>query len=101
MNLDESQPLKLCDISVSVCQVAGRLQVEVWHGTESSEADRLERSDAQQNICDGDPQERKLDCVVRTFILLFRGRFVGITLQQTDRHVIVSSLTLRKNQLEF
>lgn len=85
MNLDESQPLKLCDISVSVCQVAGRLQVEVWHGTESSEADRLERSDAQQNISDGDPQERKLDCVVRTrgFILLFSGRFVRISLQQT------------------
>lgn len=49
-----------------VCQVAGRLHVEVWRGTEHSEAEAPEPPDAQQNVTDGEPQERKLDCVVST-----------------------------------
>lgn len=50
---------------VCVCQVAGRLHVEVWRGTESSEPDSPGQADTQQNVTDRDPQERKLDCVVR------------------------------------
>ncbi|KAK5853302.1 hypothetical protein PBY51_007100 [Eleginops maclovinus] len=41
-------------------EVAGRLHVEVWPGTESSEEDG-----AGQSNKDGDTQERKLDCVVK------------------------------------
>ncbi|XP_034755681.1 kinesin-like protein KIF13B isoform X2 [Etheostoma cragini] len=40
-------------------EVAGRLHVEVWRGTESSEESVLQHSNT-----DGEPQERKLDCVV-------------------------------------
>ncbi|KAA8583439.1 hypothetical protein FQN60_015985, partial [Etheostoma spectabile] len=39
--------------------VAGRLHVEVWRGTEGSEESVLQHSNT-----DGDPQERRLDCVV-------------------------------------
>ncbi|XP_041815196.1 kinesin-like protein KIF13B isoform X2 [Chelmon rostratus] len=46
-------------------EVAGRLHVEVWRGTEGSEEDGAGQSDDQQNITDGDPQERKLHCVVK------------------------------------
>lgn len=46
-----------------VFQVAGRLHVEVWRG---SEEEGPEQPDAQQNGTDGEPQDRKLDCVVRT-----------------------------------
>uniref|UniRef100_H3C923 Kinesin family member 13Bb n=1 Tax=Tetraodon nigroviridis TaxID=99883 RepID=H3C923_TETNG len=46
-------------------EVAGRLQVEVWHGTEISEADGAERADVLQTSTAGDPQERRLDCVVK------------------------------------
>ena len=43
-----------------VChQVAGRLHVEVWRGSEG-----LEENTAQ-DVTDGDTQERKLKCVVR------------------------------------
>lgn len=49
-----------------MCQVSGRLHVEVWRGTEGSEEGDSELSDAQQNITDGESQERKLECVVRT-----------------------------------
>lgn len=49
-----------------VCQVAGRLHVEVWRGTDGSQVDASGPSDAQQNVADREPQERKLDCVVRT-----------------------------------
>ncbi|KAM9339439.1 kinesin-like protein KIF13B [Symphorus nematophorus] len=46
-------------------EVAGRLHVEVWRGTEGSEEDGSGQSDAQHTITDGDPQERKLECVVK------------------------------------
>ncbi|XP_070705026.1 kinesin-like protein KIF13B [Pempheris klunzingeri] len=46
-------------------EVAGRLHVEVWRGTEGSEEEGPRQSDTQQNSTDGDPQERKLDCVVK------------------------------------
>lgn len=49
-----------------MCQVSGRLHVEVWRGTEGPEEGDSELSDAQQNITDGESQERKLECVVRT-----------------------------------
>ncbi|XP_076612125.1 kinesin-like protein KIF13B [Chaetodon auriga] len=46
-------------------EVAGRLHVEVWRGTEGSEEDGPGQSDAQQNVTDGEPPERKLHCVVK------------------------------------
>lgn len=46
-------------------QVAGRLHVEVWRGTEGSEEGNSELSGAQQDSADGEPHERKLECVVR------------------------------------
>ncbi|XP_068198465.1 kinesin-like protein KIF13B isoform X2 [Antennarius striatus] len=46
-------------------EVAGRLHVEVWRGTEGSEEEDPSQSVAQQNVTDGDPQERRLDCVVK------------------------------------
>uniref|UniRef100_A0A7N6B5D8 Kinesin family member 13Bb n=1 Tax=Anabas testudineus TaxID=64144 RepID=A0A7N6B5D8_ANATE len=46
-------------------EVAGRLHVEVWRGTEGSEGERPGKSDIQLNNTDRDPQERKLDCVVK------------------------------------
>lgn len=52
-------------VCMCVWQVAGRLHVEVWRGTESSEADGPGQCDTQQNVADRDPQERRLDCVVR------------------------------------
>ncbi|XP_036942689.1 kinesin-like protein KIF13B isoform X5 [Acanthopagrus latus] len=45
-------------------EVAGRLHVEVWRGTDVSQQDASGPSDAQQNVADREPQERKLDCVV-------------------------------------
>lgn len=51
--------------------MAGRLQVEVWHGTEISEADGAEQADARPTITDGDQQERRLDCVVRISPLFY------------------------------
>nr|XP_033931329.1 kinesin-like protein KIF13B isoform X4 [Pseudochaenichthys georgianus] len=41
-------------------EVAGRLHVEVWPGTESSQEDA-----AGQSNSDGDTQDRKMDCVVK------------------------------------
>ncbi|XP_029281093.1 kinesin-like protein KIF13B isoform X2 [Cottoperca gobio] len=46
-------------------EVAGRLHVEVWRGTEGSEQEGPGQSDIQQSTTDGDTQERKLDCVVK------------------------------------
>nr|XP_046229125.1 kinesin-like protein KIF13B isoform X3 [Scatophagus argus] len=46
-------------------EVAGRLHVEVWRGTESSEEESPGRPDSRQNVTDGDSQDRKLDCVVK------------------------------------
>uniref|UniRef100_UPI0037E87330 kinesin-like protein KIF13B n=1 Tax=Semicossyphus pulcher TaxID=241346 RepID=UPI0037E87330 len=46
-------------------EVAGRLHVEVWRGTEGSEEEGPRQSDTQQFNTDGDAQERKLDCVVK------------------------------------
>lgn len=40
--------------------------MEVWHGTEISEADGAESADFPLSATDGDHQERRLDCVVRT-----------------------------------
>lgn len=58
--------------------MAGRLQVEVWHGTEISEADGAVQADIQPNITDGDQHERRLDCVVRTTLLFSSsGIFLG------------------------
>lgn len=56
-------------VACCVCalQVAGRLHVEVWRGTEGSgEEGDSEPSGAQQDTADGEAQERKLECVVRT-----------------------------------
>uniref|UniRef100_A0A3Q1AN24 Kinesin family member 13Bb n=1 Tax=Amphiprion ocellaris TaxID=80972 RepID=A0A3Q1AN24_AMPOC len=44
-------------------EVAGRLHVEVFRGTESSEEESAAQTDSQ--LTDRDPQERKLDCVVK------------------------------------
>ncbi|XP_071334694.1 kinesin-like protein KIF13B isoform X2 [Trachinotus anak] len=44
-------------------EVAGRLHVEVWWGTEGSEEEGPGLSDSQ--LSDADPQERKLHCVVK------------------------------------
>ncbi|XP_075893594.1 kinesin-like protein KIF13B isoform X4 [Nelusetta ayraudi] len=47
-------------------EVAGRLHVEVWRGTEgSAEEGESEPIGAQQNAADGEAQERKLECVVK------------------------------------
>ncbi|XP_068610131.1 kinesin-like protein KIF13B [Brachionichthys hirsutus] len=46
-------------------EVAGRLHVEVWRGTEGSEEGDPRQTAAQQNVTDRDPQERRLDCVVK------------------------------------
>ncbi|XP_061563066.1 LOW QUALITY PROTEIN: kinesin-like protein KIF13B [Cololabis saira] len=46
-------------------EVAGRLHVELWRGTESSEDDASGRPDAQLSSTDEDAQEKKLDCVVK------------------------------------
>ncbi|KAM6915006.1 kinesin-like protein KIF13B [Xenentodon cancila] len=46
-------------------EVAGRLHVELWRGTESSEDDGSGRLDNQPSSTDEDPQEKKLDCVVK------------------------------------
>ncbi|XP_041661644.1 kinesin-like protein KIF13B isoform X2 [Cheilinus undulatus] len=46
-------------------EVAGRLHVEVWRGTEGSEDDGLGQSFNQQNNTDRDSQERKLNCVIK------------------------------------
>lgn len=51
---------------VCVFQVSGRLHVEVWRGTEGSGEGDAELSSMEQNTADGEPQERKLECVVRT-----------------------------------
>ncbi|XP_045916377.1 kinesin-like protein KIF13B isoform X3 [Micropterus dolomieu] len=45
-------------------EVAGRLHVELWRGTESTEEEGPGQFTQQSNT-DGDPQERKLDCVVK------------------------------------
>uniref|UniRef100_A0A665WH09 Kinesin family member 13Bb n=1 Tax=Echeneis naucrates TaxID=173247 RepID=A0A665WH09_ECHNA len=46
-------------------EVAGRLQVEVWRGTEGSEEESPGQSDSQLSDTDAEPQEHKLDCVVK------------------------------------
>ncbi|XP_042359081.1 kinesin-like protein KIF13B isoform X2 [Plectropomus leopardus] len=46
-------------------EVAGRLHVEVWRGTEGSEEEGPGQCDSEQSITDGELQERRLDCVVR------------------------------------
>ncbi|XP_040919909.1 kinesin-like protein KIF13B isoform X3 [Toxotes jaculatrix] len=46
-------------------EVAGRLHVEVWRGTEGSGDEGPGESDPQSSNTDRDPQERKLDCVVK------------------------------------
>ncbi|XP_062293668.1 kinesin-like protein KIF13B isoform X1 [Scomber scombrus] len=46
-------------------EVAGRLHVELWRGTEGSEDNNSGLFDAFQSNTDGDPQERKLDFVVK------------------------------------
>ncbi len=63
-------------VCVCVCQVAGRLHVEVWRGTEGSEEKGPGQFDTQQSNTDGDLQERKLDCVVRAGKCSFINRSV-------------------------
>ncbi|XP_017287903.1 kinesin-like protein KIF13B isoform X2 [Kryptolebias marmoratus] len=46
-------------------EVAGRLHVEVWRGTESSEYKGVGRPDTQLIDTNGESQERRLDCVVK------------------------------------
>ncbi|XP_062415468.1 kinesin-like protein KIF13B isoform X2 [Pungitius pungitius] len=46
-------------------EVAGRLHVEVWRRTEGHEEGGPGGSDTQQSYADGNPQERRLDCVVK------------------------------------
>lgn len=65
---NKSETAALC-----VHQVAGRLHVEVWRGTEGSEEEGPGQSDTQQSNTDG---ERKLDCVVRTCKYSFINRSV-------------------------
>lgn len=59
---------------MSARQVAGRLQVEVWHGTEISEADGAEQAASRPSVTEGDQQERRLDCVVRITSLVVPQR---------------------------
>lgn len=66
-------------LCLCVCQVAGRLHVELWRGTEGSEEEGPGETDSQEMYStDGDPLERKLNCVVRT---------CGFT-NSSDYHVI-------------
>ncbi|KAM4521973.1 kinesin-like protein KIF13B isoform 3-T3 [Odontesthes bonariensis] len=46
-------------------EVAGRLHVEVWRGTESSEDESAEQPGTQLSNTEGAPQERNLDCVIK------------------------------------
>ncbi|KAM7368249.1 hypothetical protein PAMP_014489 [Pampus punctatissimus] len=46
-------------------EVAGRLHVELWRGTEGSEEESSGQFDTWQSNTNGDPQERKLDCVIK------------------------------------
>uniref|UniRef100_A0A3Q3CQ15 Kinesin family member 13Bb n=1 Tax=Haplochromis burtoni TaxID=8153 RepID=A0A3Q3CQ15_HAPBU len=46
-------------------EVAGRLHVEVWRGTESCEEEGGGGPDKQLSSTDGDPHERRLRCVVK------------------------------------
>ncbi|KAM9840506.1 kinesin-like protein KIF13B isoform 2-T2 [Aulostomus maculatus] len=46
-------------------EVAGRLHVEVWRGTEDSEEEGSGQADTWLSSTDGDSQERKLECVVK------------------------------------
>ncbi|XP_067338999.1 kinesin-like protein KIF13B isoform X2 [Channa argus] len=46
-------------------EMAGRLHVEVWRGTEGSEEGGPGQPNTQLSSADGDLQERKLDCVVK------------------------------------
>lgn len=64
--------------------MAGRLQVEVWHGTEISEADRAEPAGVLLTSTDGDQQDRRLDCVVRTTSLFEVCRY-----RQDTEHEII------------
>lgn len=52
--------------AVYVFQVSGRLHVEVWRGTEGSGEVDADLSGPEQDTADGEAQERKLQCVVRT-----------------------------------
>uniref|UniRef100_A0AAX7UUA2 Kinesin family member 13Bb n=1 Tax=Astatotilapia calliptera TaxID=8154 RepID=A0AAX7UUA2_ASTCA len=46
-------------------EVAGRLHIEVWRGTESCEEEGGGGPDKQLSSTDGDPHERRLRCVVK------------------------------------
>ncbi|XP_074540625.1 kinesin-like protein KIF13B isoform X2 [Halichoeres trimaculatus] len=46
-------------------EVAGRLHVELWRRTQSSEDEAPRQSDCKQSCSDGEPQERRLECVVQ------------------------------------
>ncbi|XP_047429143.1 kinesin-like protein KIF13B isoform X2 [Mugil cephalus] len=46
-------------------EVAGRLHMELWRGTESTEQEGAGQLETELISTDGDAQERKLDCVVK------------------------------------
>lgn len=70
--------------------MAGRLQVEVWHGTEISEADGAESADFPLSATDGDHQERRLDCVVRTGPLFTPAVFSRFSVLEQKLQLITS-----------
>uniref|UniRef100_A0A3Q3KCD8 Kinesin family member 13Bb n=1 Tax=Monopterus albus TaxID=43700 RepID=A0A3Q3KCD8_MONAL len=63
----------LCDVKLQYAvpiinqngEVAGRLHVEVWRGTEGSQEEGPGQSNSQLSNTNKDQQERKLDCVVK------------------------------------
>lgn len=67
-----------CVAPLSARQVAGRLQVEVWHGTEISEADGAGHLASRPSVTEEDQQERRLDCVVRITSLVVPQRQTSV-----------------------
>lgn len=54
------------------------MQVEVWHGTEISEADGAEQAASPPSVAEEDQQERRLDCVVRITSLAVPQRQMSV-----------------------
>lgn len=78
-----------CVVPMSARQVAGRLQVEVWHGTEISEADGASQPASQPSVAEEDQQERRLDCVVRIILWRFlRDKQVFWSFRSSSRSVL-------------
>lgn len=71
--------------------------MEVWRGTDDSEErEGREQSSPQQNASDSDPQERRLDCVVRTRSVSFVQNKIQREMSSrlinalAERHITVS-----------